>query len=224
MKTVGENQKLPFFNSLRRNMTKWDMVALGVFLFLVGWYIYAVQTGMGIPDEGFYDTITQRLGMGDRLFVDEWHVSQLFSLFLYIPYQIFFHLNGSNDGVIIFIRIFTVVVTMPMYWYIYCKLREHKLFAVIAALLFWACFPGGLIVLNYMVIPVYAMMIACLILFTAKDPLPWWKLIVAGLAVSCAVVDMPLIALIYLLFSILCLVRKCKPQLLKNYGFILNSK
>ena len=48
-------------------------------------------------DESFYVTIPYRFVYGDRLIVEEWHLSQFSSFFTFIPVSLWISITGSTD-------------------------------------------------------------------------------------------------------------------------------
>ncbi|MBR0414777.1 MAG: hypothetical protein IJI67_06880 [Clostridia bacterium] len=221
---MSENKKQFNFKTLRSKVSVWDMVALAVFIALAAWYAYVVRLSIALPDESFYYTIPQRLLMGDKLFVDEWQVSQLSSLFQYIPYRLFVWLTGGKEGIILFMRCLSIFVAMALYWVTYIKLKTYHIFGIIIAFLLSIWFPGNLFHLTYNSLPVFLMMPVGLILFLNRKELSFAKLMLAGFLFAGAVLTQPFFVIIYFVFCALCLVRALKPQCLKNYDFVLNAK
>ena len=60
--------------------------------------------GFGSYDDAFYLTVPHRLSMGDALFVDEWHLSQLSGLLTAPLVWLYRTLTGSMDGSILAAR------------------------------------------------------------------------------------------------------------------------
>jgi len=221
---MSEKKKGIDFKRFLSRLTVFDYIAIAVFLGAVIWYCLVLKTGIAMPDESFYYTITKRLTMGDNLFVDEWQVSQLSSILQYIPYRLYTLIAGSTQGVIVFMRAIAGTVALVLYWFVYIKLRKHRLFAVLIAFPYAFWFPGAILTLSYYTLPFYILIVVYLILFMNEKPLPWWKLVVAGLLYSCVVLAQPIFAIVYFVFSILCLVHRLKPKFLANYDFALNAK
>lgn len=77
-----------------------------VFIFLAGllYLLNRSRYGYIFNDEPFLVTLGQRVYGGDALFVDEWHISQLFSIIM-LPFYAFFRLfNSSNMGILLYLR------------------------------------------------------------------------------------------------------------------------
>ena len=219
-----EKEKHFSVKNLYSKLTVWDIVALVLFIALATWYAYVVRLSIALPDESFYYTIPQRLLMGDKLFVDEWQLSQLSSLFQYIPYRLFVWVTGGKEGIILFMRALSVTTAMVLYWVVYFKLKNKKAVGIIIAFLLSIWFPGNLFHLSYNSLPVFLMMPMGLILFTGEKELSFGKFVLAGFLFAGAVLTQPFFVCIYLVFSVFCLLRKLKPNILKDYDFILNAK
>ena len=221
MNTLSKKSKL--FNL--KKITVWDISAFAVFVALALWmFLYAIRVSVDMPDESFYYTIPQRLMQADRLLVDEWHVSQLSSLFQYLPYRLFVWISGSTEGIILFLRSLSVSISLLFYWFVYIKLRKYTVFGIAAAFLMSFWFPSNVFQFTYCNLPAYFMMALGLVLFLNPKKRPLWQLIIVGLIVACLVVAQPLYVLLYLLFSILCLIRAVRPSILETYDFFFNKK
>ena len=55
--------------------------------------LWKVRYGLGLYDEAFYLTIPYRMCQGDKLFLNEWHVSQLSALLQYPLMKLYLLLN-----------------------------------------------------------------------------------------------------------------------------------
>ena len=79
-----------------------------VFFMLLGltavFFCWRCRYGFAEADEAFYPTIAYRLTQGDRLLVDEWHMSQLSSVLLYLPVLLFTRLTGGTAGIYLALR------------------------------------------------------------------------------------------------------------------------
>lgn len=65
--------------------------------------------GFGSYDDAFYLTIPHRLSMGDVLFADEWHVSQMAGLITTPLVWLYRTITGSTDGILLAARYAYVV-------------------------------------------------------------------------------------------------------------------
>ena len=83
-----------------------------VFFMLLGltavFFCWRCRYGFAEADEAFYPTIAYRLTQGDRLLVDEWHMSQLSSV-LYLP-VLLYPADGGTAGIYLALRYLYVAV------------------------------------------------------------------------------------------------------------------
>ena len=67
------------------NISRQSLSALCLFAAALAFMLWKCRYGLGGSDEAFYLTVPHRLCLGDELFRDEWHLSQL-SSFLTLPF------------------------------------------------------------------------------------------------------------------------------------------
>lgn len=83
---------------------------LDILLFLLGmvplsWMLLEkCRYGFTNIDESFYLTIPYRLCQGDRLLLNEWHLSQLSGWILRFPMAAFLRINGGTEGICLSFR------------------------------------------------------------------------------------------------------------------------
>ena len=104
-------------------------VILGTLLLL--FFLFSVRLGFWSPDEAFFYTVPQRLLNGDRLFLEEWNLTQLSTLFSVIPVWAYTAVTGGTEGLILFMRYVFVAVDMLFYAYMYMKLRPYRLWGFV---------------------------------------------------------------------------------------------
>ncbi len=208
--------------------TRTDLAALAAFLLLAGVLLVAAFFSDVFPDEAYYYTIPKRMLQGDRIFVEIWQMSQLCGLFLLLPYQLYALLTGGTAGIVLFMRLLFVAVDLAFYVYFYGKLREQKLAGVFAAFFFCSEQLFGILSLNYYNLSLLFVAAAGMILFLQKKPLGAPKLIFAGILLSGAVLSVPGLAAVYVLFTLLVTIRatgkKKGKRILEDYGFVLDFR
>ena len=208
---------------------KADIAAFAVFFLLTGCIVFSIYTQLCIEDEVYNAAVIQRFVNGDRLFVDEWGVSQMSHLFSVIPYKIYAVLTGSLEGIIVFLRYNYLIAELPLFWFFYLKLRDFGWGSLIAAMLLCGTPMLGMLILNYYNIAVQgAAVVAVMLFLPAKKPSNI-RNIIAGVIFSFATMCEPGFALIYVLYSFLTIVRhmalkRRKKDMLHSYSFILDTK
>ncbi|MBQ6066638.1 MAG: hypothetical protein IJK89_07420 [Clostridia bacterium] len=202
-----------------------DVAAIAVGVVLFAFCLHLSRKGIQTVDESFYYTIPYRLLAGDRLFIDEWHVSQLSSLFQLVPMKLYLLLAGSADGVILFFRQFYCVVKAAVYCYLYVKLRRYRFAAVAAAGSYMLFEYFTFEALNYYNAAIIFSVIFCSILFLTERP-GMLRLAAAGFIFACAVLSEPALAVLYFLWSIsVAVVRfRQKKGKVSSYGFITDVR
>lgn len=187
--------------------------ALAVYLFIL------VSRGFGFNDEAFYLTIPHRMFKGDRMIIEEWHVSQFSSLFLYLPEKIYYSLFGT-EGILLFARRLFICCHVAVSVFLFIRLREHGITALIASLTFchFIFVPG----LNYYTDSLMFCAILCSLLFLGK-PLRPTGYIIAGVVAACAVLSEPIFAVVYFIYAAVVVIRAFFARYRKKPG-LLNIK
>ncbi|MBQ6163616.1 MAG: hypothetical protein IJK23_03985 [Clostridia bacterium] len=189
-------------------LTKIDIAAAAVFLALGALLIWSARYAAVYPDEAYYYTVAERFFQGDRLLVEEWSLMQLFTVFILLPFRVFTAVTGSTDGVILFMRFAYVAFDLFLFQWFYRKLRGQGAVGLFAATMLCFDIYAGILSLNYYNLCFQCLAVTAVVLFFAeKQPSPG-ALVGAGIALSCAVVSEPLIAIIYLIHTVLVAVRE----------------
>ncbi len=141
MKTINTGEK--------NKITRCDLFF--IFALLSGIIILIIRApyGIGLTDESFYLTIPYRVLNGGALLSDEWHISQLSSVFLVLPVKIYLAIKGSTEGIILFMRYLYILVQSSCSTYIYVKLRKYGIPSLFGALIFFLYIPLSIMSLSY---------------------------------------------------------------------------
>ena len=178
--------------------------------------------GFGGSDEGFYLTVAHRLSLGEHLFVDEWHLSQLTSFFLLPFVKLFRAVNGSNEGIMLASRYAYLIMHAIVSALVYVRLRKYGVMAAAASVIYLLYTPFDMMTLSYNTIALDMLMLTGIIIAPAQSEkkLPW---IVGGVSFACAVVCCPYLAVVYLLYALAVPVFSL-PALKKTQGFDIFTK
>ena len=171
--------------------------------------------GFGGSDEGFYLTVSHRLCLGDSLFADEWHLSQLTSFFLYPFVRLYRMLHGSNEGILLAARHLYVLMHTLVSLMIYLRLRRYGPMAGAASVLFLLFAPFNMMTCSYNTIALDMLALSGGLLGSgeAGNRISW---LVGGAAYACAVVCCPYLAVGYVLYISAVLVFRMRR--LKRFG------
>lgn len=171
-----------------KKLQKSDLIFLLSLLAGLILYIAILHIGPDWEDESFYSTIALRIVNGDSLIADEWHLSQFASVFLYLPVKLWLVLNGSTDGIILFLRCIYLAIHTGSAVGLYAFFRKKGVWAVAAALLFYTQSPMRIMNLSYnSLFALFLIAIGVLLLAAAEKQKPIFYLL-AGVAFACACV------------------------------------
>jgi len=180
-----------------KKLTITGLVILGVGLFVL---LHSVFYGTNQSDDSFYLTIPYRVFLGDALFVDEWHVSQMSSVFQLLPLSVYVWITGSTDGIILFFRLLYVLCQALISVFVFYKMRKYGFVpAVFSSVIFLLYSPEFITTFNYYTMSLMALVILCMLLFTEEE-ITKFRLIFSGVLLACAVICEPTLALLFAVY------------------------
>lgn len=186
----------------RNDRAKWqDYAFIALLAAGVTFAIWKAFFGFGGYDESFYLTIPHRLGMGDALFRDEWHLSQMSGVLLLPFVKLYTTIVGSCEGMILFFRFFYVIVHAAATVALYRCLRKYGPLMLFATMLFFMYVPYNIMAYSYNTMSVDLLVMAGALMGTA-DYTKKLPLILAGLAFAGAVLCSPYLAVAYALYIV----------------------
>lgn len=183
------------------NISRQSAVFLFLFAAALAFMLWKCPYGFGGSDEAFYLTVPHRLCLGDRLFSDEWHLSQLSSFFTLPFVRLYRYIEGSNDGIILSARYFYVCLHSAAALIIYFRLKKFGPASIPAALVFMLFTPFDMMCLSYNTVAVDMLAVGGAVAAGAgeKGRAPY---IIFGVCLSCAVICCPYLAAAYLIYFI----------------------
>lgn len=153
--------------------------------------------GFGSTDDAFYLTIPHRLSLGDALFADEWHVSQMSGL-LTLPFVwVYRALTGSMDGVLLASRYGYVVFHALVTLLFYSRVRGRGPAAMAAALSWFLFTPFDIMALSYNTMALDFILLSGVLLATAGKRL---HSVASGICLAAGVLCCPYFAAAYFLY------------------------
>lgn len=180
--------------------------------------LWRVRYGYANNDESFYLTIPRRLLQGDRLLIDEWHMSQFSGVLLYLPVLLFERLTGGTDGIYLAFRYLYVAVQCLAGAAVYLRFRQtHRQGAALGVLALVLYTPYSMNALSYNSMGVLLMALTGALLATAKEH-DRAGFLLAGLCFAGAVLCCPYLVLVYLLYALAALVFHKKKVVLPALG------
>ena len=178
-------------------------------------------------DEGFYLSTCERLLRGDRLILHDWLLPQFVSLFQIIPYSLYKKIVGSTDGIILFMRYVTVCVILLNYCYILFKHKKRPWIALATAFLFCSFVPLDAFFLGYYTLPLMFLFAVVSVIIDEEAKLRKLRLVLAGILLSGAVILVPGLTLVWIIYSAFVAIRfyqkKKQRALFAEYDFLLST-
>ncbi|MBQ6163605.1 MAG: hypothetical protein IJK23_03930 [Clostridia bacterium] len=208
--------------TLQNRFSKTDLAAAVTFVALAVFLVFSAYFSDMVPDEAYYYTLPQRFLQGDGMFAQEWEMSQIHAVFLFLPYLLYTRIAGGTDGIILFMRYLFIFADLALYCWFYRKLREYGAAAVAASALFCADQFFGILALNYYNMALTEIVIFILMLFFSKKELSAPRLFVAGIVLSCAVLNQISLAILYILYTVFVMIRLSdKKDRLSRFSSVL---
>ena len=223
-----ETGKLKTVDGEKRSVRLAAVCAAVCCCLLYGWFCLSVRYGVGVPDEAFYLTIPQRLLQGDRMLLEEWHLSQFTAVFQLLPYAVYTKLAGGTEGIVLCMRYVYLAMSFTSFWYIFIKLRKTPWRALLCAFCFCVFVPFAVFEPNYYTIPVFFLLVSCLVFSKEAARPSGLRLFFAGVLFACAVLITPGLTLFYIVYTALALVRliaqKKGRRWLADWDFVLERR
>ena len=202
--------------SARGKISKYDIVFMTGALICIGLLIYKAFFSVGFDDEGLFILNALRFVRGDRILVDDWHVSQLSSFLSYPFFWVFDRLTGSAEGLILFSRIAYIFVKAVVGAAVYITLRQYGKGAVVTSLIFllhetvWTYF-----ILYYNTELLLYGACLTLLLFSARASYTRLKAFFVGVFSAMCVIASPYTAVLFAVYTVavfICFVRRMKTS------------
>lgn len=186
---------------MKVNEKKQNTVWLALFAMSLALMLWKLPYGFGGDDEGFYLTIANRLTVGDRLFTDEWHLSQLSSFFLYPFVCAFKAATGGTEGILLASRVMYFVCHSAASAAVYLRLKKYGALSVLGSVFFLIFTPFDMMTCSYNTIAIDALALCGAFAASYEREA---DMITAGVFLACAVVCCPYLAAAYFFYALVC--------------------
>lgn len=183
--------------------------------------LWKARYGLGAYDESFYLTIPYRMCHGDKLFLNEWHVSQLSALLQYPLMKLYLLIHPGTDGIVLAFRRIYIAVNFAGGILAYRRLRKYGAGAAAAVLLYLLYAPYNIMALSYNSLGLLCGFLCAVYLATAAKNSDYAAsgLFFAGL-VLCQPLMLAEFAVVYLVLFCVSLILK-RPELLRGQLWFL---
>ncbi len=185
-----------------KTLSKNDIAAIilmaAAFIFL---FVMASFDGT-ISDEAFYISIPLRLMNGDGLFTDEWHLSQLSAVLLYLPVKLFTLITGGTAGIILFMRRLFCIMQLAVGAFTYKTFRKEGIPAVLISLSFMLYSVIGLNTLSYNTMGVALLILIICITYSLSETPSLIKMFALGSLIAMFILCQPLGVVFFFIYFI----------------------
>lgn len=197
-----------------KKLSKTDYLFIILLIACIFLNLWKSRYGFASSDESFYVTLVDRFYKGDLMIVDEWHPSQFPAVLLIPFYSIFRLFSHGTDGVILFFRIFYIFFNTLAGIYLYIKTRKYGICSVFTTCCYLLFTVGEMMASNYNTIGLASFVVFSLT-YCDQDK-GKIKLIVAGIFFSITVLCVPMLAVVYFIWSLIAILNIIKNKKIFN--------
>lgn len=175
-----------------------DIIFSALFGAALVFALWKCPFGFGSYDDAFYLTIPHRLSMGDVLFADEWHVSQMAGLITTPLVWLYRTITGSTDGILLAARYAYVVFHALVSLFYYLRTKKYGLASIAAALSWFLFSPYDIMALSYNTMAMDFILLSGVLLAAAEKR---WCWALSGACLAAAVLCCPYFAAAWFLYA-----------------------
>ena len=175
-----------------------DIIFSALFGAALVFALWKCPFGFGSYDDAFYLTIPHRLSMGDVLFDDEWHVSQMAGLITTPLVWLYRTITGSTDGILLAARYAYVVFHALVSLFYYLRTKKYGLASIAAALSWFLFAPYDIMALSYNTMAMDFILLSGVLLAAAEKR---WCWALSGACLAAAVLCCPYFAAAWFLYA-----------------------
>ena len=198
---------------MKTKIQKSDFIFIAVLIVAALMHILCMFVPVPYNDEVLYPNLPLRFINGDSMIQHEWHLTQFSSLFSYLPVLVWVKIKGSTEGIIFFLRCVYLFIHTVTSGVIYTVFRKYKLWAVVAAALFYTNMAYRMLTISYISMVVVFLQFFCISLFFIYEKQSVKFYLFAGMAFAACCVCNPFYCIVYVIYIIACVV--CKQKIMK---------
>lgn len=176
------------------------IMLLGLIIILHNLFAYP------ITDETFYPSTALRLINGDSLIQSEWHMTQFSSLFNFLPVLLFQRINGSTDGIILYLRLIYLLIHCFVAIFTYRCFRSKGIVAAFAVSVFFI--PFYMFTISYHTVYVISWLLLTICLYLAFIQQRKYLYVCVGFIYGICCICNPLLCCLFPLYVLLFFIYK----------------
>ena len=190
---------------MSKKLQKTDILFAGALLAGLLLHMFFLFIVPFFHDETYYATVPFRLILnGDSLIQHEWHLTQFFTVFSYLPMYIWTTIKNSADGVFIFLRCTYLLMHTSLAVLIYRFFRKYGNWAILASMIFFVQVTYRIQAISYQsMLAVFLLLLSlCLVSIYQKQSIKFY--IFAGVCYGGCCISNPLFCLAFVLYLLVC--------------------
>lgn len=174
-----------------KKIKKQDWFFAAVFVACTALLLWRCFYSVNYNDETYSVTSIWRFFKGGAILAEDWHPSQQLTAWILYPlYWLAYHLNKSNDGMMLTFRIYYLLFQSVIVWVCYIRLRKYRGFAIMSVLLFFFSTHNNMPTLNYNTFGIGCMMLVLVLLYT-EERYRRRSLLIYGILMAFVVLSQP---------------------------------
>lgn len=207
----------------KTNISRQSLAFALLFAASAAFMLWKLPYSLGGSDEAFYLTVPYRLYLGDRLFFDEWHLSQLASFFTLPFVTLYLDLTGSTEGIMLTARCVYAVLHALAALVIYLRLKKYGALSVAASVMFMLFTPFDMMCYSYNTIALDALALAGVFAGAARRGARV-DYVLSGAFFAAAVVCCPYLVSAYFVYALAVFAATCVRKRREYYNAVLTRR
>lgn len=194
---------------MKRNMHNIDLYFAAVSTILLVGLLWRCRYGYGSVDECYYLAVPYRFLQGDAMLRHDWSLVQLFAFPMLPVLSLLLMINGT-EGIILSSRFAYVLISFACAWYCYLKLKKFDVIGAFFTGLLMICFvPLGISTLSYNSMGILLLGVS-FVTYAGIESVQRRTSFVVGCLFALAVLCNPFLVFMYLMYSVLVLLKMGK--------------
>lgn len=181
-------------------INKNDFLFILIFFISSLFLLYKLRYGYFYNDEPFILSLGYRFAKGDLIFTHEWSVGILSGYLTYPFMKLYTIMFNSTDGIFLFGRYCYLIIWSCTILFVYISFRKYKIYNTIACISLYLFAPLDMMTLSYNSFCLMSIIITSTLILNVKNK---YLYTLIGFIFSIAVLSIPYMIYIYILFTII---------------------
>ena len=180
--------------------------------------IWRAFYGVNYNDEMYYADCLYRLYQGDVYLVHDWQIHIMSFIPVYPFYALFHLITGSNEGVILYLRILYTIFQLGVATVCFLRLRHLGWGSLFVSLVYLLFTPFNIAAMSYNTMGLgFAMLVFSLL--TGPKHHPRRDFILCGICLAFCILSTPFALILYILYGAVCIIQSLLCKYKKYQGW-----